>query len=322
MAVASPPALTPRDWLLDTGSPVIRRLARIRLLQLPLADPAVAELTAGLAADPWIAALLGTPDGGHPYRKWSGAHWRLIALADLGVSLDVPGAETSIRDGFDKTVAWLLSASRLRRIRPINGRVRGCASQEGGALWAACRLGLGNDPRAARLAELLVDRQWPDGGWNCDVRPAAAHSSFNESWQPLAGLAAFQRLDASGAPEGLRDAIDRAAAFLLRHRVVESERTGELANPRLELLRWPSYWHYGLLPGLRALAEAGRLGEPEVVPAKRRLEGLRSTDGRWRPDGRWWASPGARERSDVLSWGIDGEARMLTLSALEILGSG
>jgi hypothetical protein len=43
----------------------------------------------------------------------------------------------------------------------------------------------------------------------------------------------------------------------------------------LELLRWPSSWHYGLLPGLRALAEAGRLAEPEVVPAKRRLERLR-----------------------------------------------
>jgi hypothetical protein len=322
MAVASPPALAPRDWLLDTGSPVVRRLARTRLLQLPPSDPSVAELTAGLAADPWIAALLGARDAGHPYRKWIGAHWRLIALADLGVSLDVPGAEASIRDGFDRTVAWLLSASRLRRIRPINGRVRGCASQEGGALWAACRLGLGADPRTAVLAELLVARQWPDGGWNCDVRPAAAHSSFNESWQPLAGLAAFQRLAGGEAPEGLPDAIDRAAAFLLRHRVVESERTGELANHRLELLRWPPYWHYGLLPGLRALAEAGRLGEPEVVPAKRRLERLRSPDGRWRPDGRWWSSPGARERSDVLSWGIDGEARMLTLSALEILGPG
>jgi hypothetical protein len=322
MAVASPPALAPRDWLLDPERPVIRRLALTRLLGRPSADPSVADLTAGLAADPWTSTLLGASDPGHPYRKWIGAHWRLIALADLGVSLDVPGAAESIRAGFDVTTAWLTSPSRLRRIRPINGRVRCCASQEGGALWAACRLGLGDDPRTATLAELLVARQWPDGGWNCDVRPAAAHSSFNESWQPLAGLAAFQRLAVSTAPDGLAGAVDRAAAFLLRHRVVESERTGELAHPRLELLRWPAYWHYGLLPGLRALAEAGRLDEPEVVPAKARLERLRSPDGRWRPDGRWWASPGSRERADVLSWGIEGEARMLTLSALEILGPG
>jgi hypothetical protein len=320
MAVAPPPSLAPQEWLLDRERPVIRRLALTRLLQRPPTDPDVAELTADLAADPWIATLLGAPDAGHPYRKWIGAHWRLIALADLGVSLDVPGAAAPIRDGFDKTAAWLLAPSRLRRIRPIDGRFRGCASQEGGALWAACRLGLGDDPRTATLAELLVARQWPDGGWNCDVRPAAAHSSFNESWQPLAGLAAFQRHAGDGTTEGLTGAVDRAAAFLLRHRVVESERTGELAHPRLELLRWPPYWHYGLLPGLRALAEAGRLGEPEVLPAKRRLERLRSPDGRWRPDGRWWASPGRRERSDVLSWGIDGETRMLTLWASEIFG--
>jgi hypothetical protein len=43
------------------------------------------------------------------------------------------------------------------------------------------RLGLVDDSRVQYLAESLIDWQWPDGGWNCDKRPSANHSSFYES---------------------------------------------------------------------------------------------------------------------------------------------
>jgi hypothetical protein len=118
-------------------------------------------------------------------------------------------------------------------------------------------------------------------------------------------------------------AIQGAGEFLLRHRVVESERTGELANPHVGLLRWPAYWHYGLLPGLRALREAGRLDDPRVGPALDRLRAARQPDDTWRPDGRWWGRPRGKTGANVeiVDWGAEGEARMLTLQALEILAA-
>jgi len=215
-----------------------------------------------------------------------------------------------------------LSEQHISNVPLIDGRHRRCGSQEGNALWAASTMGLGSPSERDRLVANLLRWEWPDGGWNCDRHREAHHSSFNESFAPLRGLAAHRQ--AGHVRDAALDAaIDAAAEFLLRHKVVESERTGDLANPRLGLLRWPPYWHYGLLPGLRALQDARRLDDPRVAPALDRLRLARSPDGIWRPDGRWWGSPRAKSGAniEIVDWGRDGEARMLTLHALEILAA-
>src|SRR5215213_627995 len=243
MAVASASDSTTLDWLLDERFPAARRLTLVAVRDRPRDAPDVRALDAEVATDPWVRRLLHPPRPAssdadvHPYQKWTGAHWRMVALAELAVDVRVPGAAEPIEDAFEATLGWLLSPSRRRRKRLIAGRHRACASQEGAALWAAHRVGLGDDRRLDELVERLVTWQWPDGGWNCDVRPEASHSSFNESWMPLRGLAVA----------GQRDAAGRAAAFLLQHRVIESHRTGAVAHPALEWLRWPAYWHYGLV---------------------------------------------------------------------------
>ncbi|HXI46508.1 MAG TPA: hypothetical protein VNH13_09420, partial [Candidatus Acidoferrales bacterium] len=162
--------------------------------------------------------------------------------------------------------------------------------------------------------------QWPDGGWNCDRHPKAHHASFNESLPPLRGLVAH-RARVGRATAELDAAIDRAAEFFLRHRVVESERTGEIAHPRVVELAWPPYWHYGLLPGLRALHEAGRLDDPRVAPALDRLEALRGQDGRWHASRRYWRAGRTGTGTELARWGAEGEAMMLTRHAREVLAA-
>jgi hypothetical protein len=335
MAIAEAAPVATLDWLLDAQYPAVRLLGLRRVLGRPESDTDVARLLDSLADDPWIRILLGGEIRSgvegcvpvHPYKKWGGAHWRLIALAELGVTSATPGVDRAIEAAFELTMKWLNAPGRKRRIRPLEGRYRVCASQEGGALWAASTIGLGRDERLDDLANRLVTWQWPDGGWNCDIRPEAAHASFNESWMPLRGLVAFRaarRGRPRAAPEipgNIDEAIARSVEFFLRHRVVESERTGEVANPRVELLRWPPYWRYGLVPGLRALAEAGFRDDPRVRPALRRLADRRRPDGRWWPEGRWWSAPGSRGSNvEIVDWGEEGEARMLTLHGLQLLG--
>src|SRR5438105_8352076 len=151
------------DWLLDPRWPVVRRLALLTLFDRPVNDPDVASLTAALSDDPWIAPLLAgklregvsTPMPVHAYSKWTGAHWRLFALAELGVTIGTPGAEGPIREAFEDEIAWLSSPGRQRRLKPIQGRYRNCSSQEGAGLWAAVRLGLADDPRLLPVAERL-----------------------------------------------------------------------------------------------------------------------------------------------------------------------
>lgn len=98
----------------------------------------------------------------------------------------------------NQALEWLTGDGHLRGIKKINGLTRRCASQEGNALAVCSRLGLTEDPRVVQLAESLVEWQWPDGGWNCDKRVEADHSSFNESLSTLWGLVEYQKQQAIG----------------------------------------------------------------------------------------------------------------------------
>jgi hypothetical protein len=256
--------------------------------------------------DSRLAAGLSHDYGVHPYSKWRGAFWRLCALVDLGADARHKGALAAA----EQTLSWLASRRRLRRIeqRKINGRVRRCATQDGLGLFACRQLGL-SDARLDVLARSLVDTQWPDGGWNCDVRPDASHSSFHESWGPVLGLAAY----------GARDAVTRGAEFLLRHRLVFSERTGQPADPGLLRLRYPPYWHYDLLVGLRTLALTVGLADPRAGDALDLLLRKRDGDGTWRCEGTWWKRPGSSGSNvEAVDWGAAAD-QLLTLHANAVL---
>jgi hypothetical protein len=245
--------------------------------------------------------------GVHAYGKWRGAFWRLQSLVDLGV----PSAHAAARAAVEQTLEWVASPRRLATIhkRRIEGRVRRCATQDGLAIHASIHFGMRGDPRLDRLAESLMETQWPDGGWNCDVRPEAAHSSFNETWGPVLGLAAY------GAPE----AMERGAEFLLRHRVVFSHRTGEPAHPVFFALHYPPYWHYDLLVGLRTLAHSVGLDDPRTADALDLLETKRHEDGTWRTDAKWWKRPGSKGSNvEAVDWGETAN-EILTAQARDVL---
>ena len=238
-----------------------------------------------------LIAGLSRSYGTHAYAKWSGAFWRLISLVDLRVGPGHSGALAAA----EETLGWVASPRRLAEIhrRRIDGRVRRCASQDGRALQACLDVGLRGDPRLDTLAESLVETQWPDGGWNCDRKPHVTHSSFNETWGPIMGLAKY----------GATEAAARGAEFLLQHRVVFSHRTGEPAHPTIMKIHFPAYWHYDLLAGLRTLAAAGSLEDARSDDALDLLESKRRSDGTWRGQGRWWKRPGSKASNvEVVDW--------------------
>ncbi len=311
MPTAPDPAI---DFLLASREPAIRHAALTGLLDKGPRSGDVRDARAAILDGPWVSALLAGQRedgsfGSHPYAKWTGAHWRLAALMDLGAPADTPG----LVEAHDTVLRWL-GPAHVKAVRSIDGRARRCGSQEGNALAVGVWLGRARDPRVVELATNLVRWQWPDGGWNCDIRPEANHSSFNESWLPLLALARFA--DATGDADA-RNSADRAAGFFLRHDVVFSERTGDLAHPSLAKLHYPPYWHYDLLVGLRALGEAGHLRDRRASRALDLLEERRRPDGTWHSGGRWWRPEGRSSRA-VVEWG-SGRSEPITLAGLAVL---
>lgn len=290
--------------MMDSGS-------RGGVMHVPPA--AAVPLAPGQAHRRAVSALL---DEGwrehHPYKKWEGAHWRLLSLFELGSR-----ADNRLEPMVDVVLAWLTGDRHRRSIVTLGGRVRRCASQEGNALLVATGLGFADDLRVQLLADSLVSWQWPDGGWNCDTRPQARHSSFHETLAPLRGLALFAR---STGDRAALDAAGRAVELLLSHQLCRSRSTGQVIDREWLRIHWPAYWHYDVLQGLRAIGEAGHLARPEANEALHWLEEQRAGDGRWYPSGRrYWRTRGAAgSNTEVVDWeGLD--STVLTAQAGHVL---
>jgi hypothetical protein len=303
------------DWLLASTEPAIRYLTRRDVLKEP--EP---EDGATILEGPKVRALLAgqRPDGGfgvHPYSKWTGAYWRLVSLVELAVPADEPRAVAAAGTVLD----WLTGDRHRRSVKTVDGLTRRCASQEGNALAVCCRLGLAADPQVELLARSLAEWQWPDGGWNCDLRASGRRSSFHESLPPAWGLHEY-RVATGAAWAG--QAADRAAELFLEHRLFRSLGDGSLINRQWAALHYPPYWHYDVLQALLVLTRLGKARDPRAGDALELLLRRRLPDGRWRTGGSWWGLPGrASGPPEVVDWGRSGPNEMLTLNALRVLRS-
>ncbi|HET6919180.1 MAG TPA: hypothetical protein VFI46_06910 [Jiangellaceae bacterium] len=297
------------DWLLGSHEPAVRYLTRRDVLGEDV-SPDREEILRG----PKVQALLSEQRPVHPYRKWYGAHWRLVSLVELAV----PPTEPRVLAALESVLGWLTGQAHRRAIKSVNGLTRRCASQEGNALAVAARLGCAAEPRVKLLARSLVEWQWPDGGWNCDVNATGYRSSFHESLTPMWGLVEFGR--AADADWALQAAA-RTAELFLDHRIFRRLQTGEVIDRRWLSLRYPSYWHYDVLASLLLLGRAGKASDSRAADAIAHLRERQHADGRWSPGGYWWSAPGAKGPTDVVDWGRSRPNEMITLNALRALRS-
>jgi hypothetical protein len=291
------------DRLLESPEPAIRRLARCELLGEESDEDALGgELVQALLVD----------RGADPYGKWTGAHWRLVSLVELGIPAGEPRAVAAA----ETVLAWLTGEGHRRRIPTVAGRVRRCASQEGNALAVCSRLGLAADPRVELLARSLVEWQWPDGGWNCDRKETAWRSSFNESLAPMWGLHEYAA--ATGA-RWAREAAERTAELFLSHRIFRSLRTGDVIKPGWLDLNYPPFWHYDAAQALLVLSRLGLHRDPRADEARELLAARQRSDGSWPARRTWWRPPGARGSNvEAVDWG-ERASEMVTLNALRVL---
>jgi hypothetical protein len=308
------------DRLLASEEPSIRYKVCLNVLGEDPASKSLRQLQSEIKSSPRVNLLLveRNAEGRIPYptyNKWYGAHWVIVCLAEI----DYPSGDEALIPLCDQVVAGWLSEEHLKKIKTIENRVRRCASQQGNALYAVLALGLA-DQRADELAARLIGWQWPDGGWNCDKKPSADHSSFYESLIPLRALALYARLRKSSEAQA---AAARTADFFLRHYLYRRETDGVVINPEFLELHYPCYWRYDILFGLKVMAEAGYIHDPRCSEALDRLEANRLLDGGFPAHDRYYqvsTKPGGS--CSRVGWGVTSRKKMnefVTLDALTVL---
>lgn len=306
--------------LLQSRDPSIAYFTLTELLGKPASERQVLQARRAISRGEKVRRLLSGQqrDGGfgvHAYTKWTGGFWRLVALAELAM----PPGDRRVRKLADHVLAWVEGRSRTGTSVPlkIGHLVRVHATQEGYALAACSLLGMAGEPRVKRLAEQLIEWQWPDGGWNCDRSEDASHSSFHETHGALWGLAEYHQMTGNSAA---LKAARLAAGFLLRHRLFRSERTGKVIDEAWLRVRFPPYWHYDVLQGLWVLSRSSSLEDRRAADALDLLARKRRPDGMWRADGYHWKPPGSiGSNVEVVDWGRGGPSEWVTLRALRVL---
>jgi len=316
------------ETLLTSDEPSVRWKVRVNVLGEDPRSHSIRRLQGQIRSSPRAAALLceRTPEGAipfRPYSKWYGAHWVLATLADIGY----PPGDQTLRPLAEQVLGGWLSPRHLGAIRTIEGRVRRCASQESNALYALLTLGLA-DERTEELAANLRKWQWPDGGWNCDTRPQAVHSSFHETILGVRALALHGRLRRRQAS---LDAARRAAEIFLKRNLFRRRRDGAVMDKRFPLLHYPCYWHYDVLFGLKALAEAELIGDPRCREALDLLESKRLAGGGFPAEGKYYHLGVKRTKAgrwptgrSLADWGGVSKRRMnewVTADALYVLAA-
>src|SRR5207247_8766143 len=122
-------------WLLRSHDPSVRYFALTELVDNHPDSSKVEKTRRLIPKDARVRTLLDDqqPDGGfgvHPYQKWTGAHWRLVSLVELGIA---EGFRPAVK-ATNLVLKWLLGEAHLRNVPRINGLYRASASQEGKAV--------------------------------------------------------------------------------------------------------------------------------------------------------------------------------------------
>jgi len=237
--------------------------------------------------------------------------------------IDYPARDPTLRSLIRQVHDWLFSKHFLEPPTTAiyagqEDRVRHCASMDGNAIWYSVRLGLQVD-RTRDVVDRLIGWQWPDGGWNCDKRPAARQSSFHESFMGLRVLAEYGRRGNAAAAA----AAGRAAEVFLQRRLFRRLRDGAVMDDRFLLLTYPNFYHYNILSALVIMAEAGRVRDPRCAEALDGLQSKQLPDGGFPLERRLTVTTSeTRTHGTLADWGPGGKTRpnpFVTCEALYVL---
>ncbi|TES92419.1 MAG: hypothetical protein E3J88_01085 [Anaerolineales bacterium] len=308
--------------LLQSADPSIQYRVQVDILGKDKKSPELHDLQQEIKYSPLVRQLLSERDVDgklphHAYSKWDGAHWVMAALADLSYP---PGDETLIPLR-EQQLGWLFSERHQNNFnkRTVDGRVRMHPSQEGNAVYSLIKLGL-VDNRIEKLVQRMLDWQWPDGGWNCDMNPEVKISSFMESLLPMRALVYYENM--SGDPKA-KEAYQRTAEIFLKRSMYKRQRDGEIMNHNFVALHYPCYWHYDILFGLKVMAEAGLILDERCSDALDLLESKQLPDGGFPAGKKYYQVTDKRVSGrSLVDWGGTSKKHMnewVTVDAIYVL---
>jgi hypothetical protein len=207
--------------------------------------------------------------------KWTSTHYTLLDLKNLSIS----NQQKEITETIRKIVHE--NKSTDGGINPIGTKSKSDVCINGMFLNYASYFETNeNDLRS--VVDCILSLQMKDGGFNCQLnRKGASHSSLHSTLSVLEGILEYTRMGYTYRILELRKAEDASREFILQHKLFRSDHTGEIIDPKMLLLSYPSRWRYDILRALDYFQSAG------IGFDVRMTDALDVLIQKQRPDGKW-----------------------------------
>lgn len=303
-------------WLLDSSNPSVRMLTLTELMGRRADDEEVRIARKSIASSKPVTAMKRAqgsrgywpPDDNSYNPKYTSSVWPLMLLGEVG-SPRTPWIESAVerflaQHQMENGALSSTSKAEMRQWRKDHGG-KGKREEEpcltGNMLRTLLVFGYGDDKRIKKSLDWLPEFQFEDGGWNCDYPSKnPTHSSFMSTIEPLW---AYSEIPRPQWTRKLKNSIERAAEFLLVHRIYKSHRDWRTVELRdmsklyegdlVTKFHFPMYYYYDALHALRVLTKLGYQDDERISDAIHLMHSKKTAEGRWLLDGDW-----VRERKD------------------------
>jgi len=206
--------------------------------------------------------------------KWISSHYTLLDLRYLEIEPVEPIMET---------LHLILEQSKAPdgSITESKKKDSGDLCVNGMFLNYASFFGIPEDDLQS-IVDYILDNQMPDGGFNCELnRKNPVHSSMHTTISVLEGIWEFIKTGYQYRMDELTKAKSKAEAFLLKHQLYKSCRSGEIIDKKWTMLSFPSRWRYDILRALVYFADADYPYDPRMDDAIDLLESKQTKDDTW-----------------------------------------
>ncbi len=265
------------DWLLE-GDVSIQYLTKKYLLKVEPDE--LQGLRKRIALEGWGRKFLDARNKtGHwgvdfYLPKWISSHYTLLDLRYLEIEPVEPIMES---------IALILQESKSPdgSINESKTVPSGDLCVNGMFLNYASFFGV-SETNLQTVVDYILANQMPDGGFNCEItRKNPIHSSMHTTISVLEGIWEYMKAGNQHRLDELIQAKKDGEAFLLKHRLYKSSRSGEIIDKKWAMLSFPSRWRYDILRALIYFVDAGLLYDPRMEDALVVLLTKQRKDGTW-----------------------------------------
>lgn len=229
-------------WLLR-GDPAIRYQLHRDILGSD--SDKLKVLKANMINQGWVKRLLdkqnedGIWGGGLYSPKWISSTYTLLLLKRLSISKSNlqarKGTLILLEKGLNKDGGINFSKTIASSETCITGMVL--------SLLSYFQI---KDERVKNIINYLINEQMSDGGWNCQKKNGAKHSSMHTTINVLEGLLEYKKVFDYKETKIINMEI-KAHEFLLQHRLYKSDKTGQIIDRKFTYLSFPPRWYYDIL---------------------------------------------------------------------------